>query len=74
MAWDEEEDTTTYRVVVSEDRKAYSILPDNKRPPVGWKDAGYQGRKKECLQYVQKVWADVRSLNLGEIEERIRLQ
>lgn len=73
MAWDEEEDTTTYRVLISEDRKAYSILPDNQRLPAGWKDAGFQDRKEECLEYIKRVWTDMRSLSLAEIEVRIRL-
>jgi MbtH protein len=73
MAWDEEEDTTTYRVLISEESKAYSILSDKEKPPVGWKDAGFQGRKEECLKYVQRVWTDVRSLSLDELEARIRL-
>ena len=72
MAWDEEEDTTTYRVLLSSESKAYSILPDKQRSPAGWKDAGFQGRKEECLKYIQKVWADMRPLSLREIEARIR--
>lgn len=73
MGWDEEEDTTTYRVLISEDRKTYAMLPDDQRPPAGWKDSGVQGPKAECLKYVQRIWADVRSLSLPEIEVRIRL-
>jgi MbtH protein len=73
MAWDEEEDTTTYRVLLSEESKAYSILPDKQRSPAGWKDVGFQGRKEECLKYIQKVWADMRPLSLREVEARIRL-
>ena len=73
MAWDEEEDTTTYRVLLSEETKSYSMLPDKDRPALGWKDAGFRGRKEECLKYIQRVWADMRSLSLDEIEVRIRL-
>jgi MbtH protein len=73
MAWDEEEDTTTYRVLISETSKAYSILPDNKRPPDGWKGEGFRGCKEECLKYIQRAWVDMRLLNLREIEARIRL-
>ena len=73
MAWDEEEDTTTYRVLLSEENKAYSILPDKQRFPAGWSDAGFQGRKEECLKYIQRAWTDMRPLSLREIEERIRL-
>ena len=73
MSWDEEEDTTTYRVLISDDRKAYAMLPENQRPPAGWRDAGFQDHKRGCLDYVQKVWTDVRLLSLREIEERTRL-
>jgi MbtH protein len=73
MAWDEEEDTTTYRVLISDASKEYSILPDNRRPPAGWKDAGFQGRREECLKYIQRVWADMRPLSLREVEARVRL-
>jgi MbtH protein len=74
MAWDEEEDTTTYRVLISEESKAYSILPGDRRPPTGWKDAGFEGRKEECLRHIQRIWADMRPLSLREIESRIRLR
>ena len=73
MAWDEEEDTTTYRVLLAEESKAYSFLPDNLRLPAGWKDAGFRGGKDECLKYIQRVWTEMRLLDLREIEERIRL-
>ena len=73
MAWDEEEDTTIYRVLISDDRTAYSVLPNNQRPPAGWRDAGVQDHKRGCLEYIQRVWTDVRLLSLREIEERIRL-
>jgi MbtH protein len=74
MAWDEEEDTTTYRVLLSGETKSYSILPEGQKPPLGWKDAGVKGRKEECLKYIQKVWVDVRSLSPDEIEERVWLR
>ena len=73
MSWDEEEDTTTYRVLLSADTRSYSLLPDRERPPLGWKDAGFQGGKEECLKYIQKVWADMRPLSLKEVEARTRL-
>ncbi len=74
MGWDEEEDTTTYRVLLSSERTAYSIYPDNRRPPAGWTDAGFRGRKEECLRHIQEVWTDMRPLSLREIEDRIRLR
>jgi uncharacterized protein YbdZ (MbtH family) len=73
MAWDDEDDTTTYRVLISEDRKTYSILPDNQKLPPGWRDAGFQDRKRGCLEYIRRVWTDARLLSLREIEDKLRL-
>ena len=73
MAWDDEEDTTTYRVLLAKESGAYSFLPDNQRLPAGWRDAGFRGRKDECLKYIQRTWAEMRPLSLSEIEERSRL-
>jgi MbtH protein len=73
MAWDDEEDTTTYRVLLTDESKAYTIFPEGQKLPVGWKDAGVKGRKEECLKYIQRVWAEMRPLSLDEIEERVRL-
>jgi MbtH protein len=73
MAWDEEEDTTTYRVLLNDESKAYTIFPEGQKLPIGWKDAGVKGRKEECLKYIQRVWAEMRPHSLYEIEERVRL-
>ena len=73
MSWDEEEDTTTYRVLLADESKAYTISLEGQKLPIGWKDAGVKGRKEECLRYVQRVWAEMRPLSLDEIEERVRL-
>jgi MbtH protein len=60
---DETEDTTLYRVVVN-DEEQYSIWPVDRELPLGWKDAGKQGLKAECLAYIQEVWTDMRPLSL----------
>jgi MbtH protein len=44
MSWDEEEDTTTYQVVVNHEEQ-YSICPDYMENPLGWKDVGKSGTK-----------------------------
>ena len=59
----DEEDTTLYRVVVNAEEQ-YSIWPANRELPLGWKDAGKQGLKAECLAYIQEVWTDMRPLSL----------
>jgi len=60
---DETEDTTLYRVVVNAEEQ-YSIWPADRELPLGWKDAGKQGLKAECLAYIQEVWTDMRPLSL----------
>lgn len=63
MAGDEEEDTTTYLVVVNHEEQ-YSIWPDYKEIPKGWKAVGKGGKKDECLAYIKEVWTDMRPLSL----------
>jgi len=63
MAWDDREDTTTYRVVVN-DEEQYSIWPTDRELPLGWREAGKQGLKQECLDYIKEVWTDMRPLSL----------
>lgn len=60
---DEQEDTTVYRVVVNHEEQ-YSIWPDQKETPAGWRDAGKKGSKAECLAYIKEVWTDMRPLSL----------
>jgi MbtH protein len=63
MSSDEDEDTTTYKVVVNHEEQ-YSIYPDYKENPLGWKDAGKSGTKQKCLEYINEVWTDMRPLSL----------
>jgi MbtH protein len=60
---DEEEDTTTYKVVVNHEEQ-YSIWPADRTNPAGWRDAGRSGPKAECLAYIKEVWTDMRPLSL----------
>ena len=54
MGRDEWEDTTIYKVVVNPDEQ-YSIWPADRENAFGWRDAGKQGTKKECLAYIEEV-------------------
>lgn len=62
MNWDNE-DTTIYQVVVNVEEQ-YSIWPEYKEIPGGWKAVGPKGLKQECLDYIEKVWTDMRPLSL----------
>ena len=63
MSWEEKEDTTIYNVVVNHEEQ-YSIWPEYKEIPLGWKAVGKKGLKQECLDYVKEVWTDMRPLSL----------
>ena len=63
MAIDEEEDLTTYKVVVNHEEQ-YSIWPVDRENPLGWEDRGPSGPKAECLAYINEVWTDMRPLSL----------
>lgn len=63
MNQNDREDTTIYRVVVN-DEEQYSIWPDYREIPYGWREAGKSGLKQECLDYIKKVWTDMRPLSL----------
>lgn len=65
MSWNDpdREDTTIYKVVVNHEEQ-YSISPEYKANPLGWRDAGKTGPKAECLAYIKEVWTDMRPLSL----------
>ena len=64
----DEQDDTTYKVVVNHEEQ-YSIWFAERENPAGWSDAGKHGSKAECLAYIEKVWTDMRPLSLRERAE-----
>jgi uncharacterized protein YbdZ (MbtH family) len=72
MAWNEQNDTTIYKVVVNHEEQ-YSIWPADRENPLGWRDVGKSGSKAECLSYIEVVWTDMRPLSLRKhMEEMAR--
>ncbi|WP_394833992.1 MbtH family NRPS accessory protein [Pendulispora rubella] len=61
MSWGD--DDTTFDVVIN-DEEQYSIWPSYKAIPAGWKAVGKQGKKAECLAYIDVTWTDMRPLSL----------
>jgi len=51
-------------VVVVNIEEQYSIWPDGKEIPPGWRSDGTVGTKEECLDHVERVWVDMRPLSL----------
>jgi MbtH protein len=64
------EDETRYKVVVNHEEQ-YSIWPEYRENALGWKDAGFSGLKKECLDYIEQVWTDMRPLSLRKKMEEM---
>lgn len=62
MAWEEDENLI-YTVVVNHEEQ-YSIWPEYKEIPKGWRAVGKTGLKAECLAYIKEVWTDMRPLSL----------
>ncbi len=68
--YSEEEDKTIYKAVVNEEEQ-YSIWPEYRENPRGWRDAGKVGLKVECLAYIKEVWTDMRPLSLRKKMEEL---
>jgi MbtH protein len=65
MTSSEDEDERDYVVVVN-DEEQYSIWLADKPVPNGWRLAGKQGKKADCLAYVGEVWTDMRPKSLRD--------
>ena len=60
-----DDEQTTYRVVVNHEEQ-YSIWPDGRENPAGWRDEGTRGSKQQCLDHINRVWTDLRPRSLRE--------
>lgn len=65
---DSQEDGTIYKVVVNHEEQ-YSIWPEDREPPLGWRAEGKRGTRKECIAYIEEVWTDMRPLRLRKAME-----
>lgn len=51
-------------LVVINDEEQYSIWPQSKRMPEGWRAIGEAKSKDECLAYIEQTWVDMRPLSV----------
>ncbi|ONI78086.1 MbtH family protein [Actinosynnema sp. ALI-1.44] len=56
---------TVFQVVVN-DEGQYSIWFADRELPSGWTAEGPNGSKKQCLDYIEKVWTDMRPRSVRE--------
>jgi MbtH protein len=54
-----------YTVVINHEEQ-YSIWPAGRPVPAGWREAGRDGSKEECLSYIEENWTDMRPLSLRQ--------
>ena len=48
-----------YKVVINHEEQ-YSIVPTDQTLSRGWREVGKIGTQKECLNYIEEVWTDMR--------------
>jgi MbtH protein len=65
----EDVDLGPWRAVVN-DEAQYSIWPLAHELPAGWRDAGCEGTRAECLAWIAEVWTDMRPRRVRESAER----
>ncbi|MDH4582503.1 MbtH family protein [Pseudomonas sp. BN415] len=63
MAFDRED--ATFKVLVNGEEQ-YSLWPEYKAVPTGWREAGKSGPKQDCLAFIEAVWTDMRPLSLRQ--------
>lgn len=67
MSWGDE--NTIFEVMINHEEQ-YSIWPSYKQIPAGWTAVGKQGKKEECLAYIEEHWTDMRPLSLRKAMEQ----
>ena len=61
----EQASSEPYQVVVN-DEEQYSIWPEGRELPLGWRAEGFTGSKEACLDHIEKVWTDMRPKSLRD--------
>lgn len=64
-----QDDTSLYKVVVNHEEQ-YSIWPQDRECPLGWREEGKSGTKQECLEHIKEVWTDMRPLSVRKQLDR----
>ncbi|KPA90332.1 MbtH family protein [Pseudomonas sp. RHF3.3-3] len=59
----DDNDQITFCVVMN-DEEQYSIWPQDRALPAGWRTVGKSGTRQACLDHIDQVWTDMRPLSL----------
>ena len=63
------DDGTQAYLVVLNDEEQYSIWPEGRELPPGWRAGGFTGTEADCLAHIDEVWTDMRPLSLRRAME-----
>ncbi len=78
IAKKEENECGVQYYVVKNHEEQYSIWPTYKPMPNGWRAVGEAKNKDACLEYIDKVWTDMRPLSLirqmEELEKKVETE
>jgi len=58
-----EDENGDYLVLVNSEEQ-YSLWPSFREIPGGWSSVGPRGKRKECLDWIEKNWTDMRPKSL----------
>jgi MbtH protein len=68
-----EDENGEFLVLVNEEGQ-YSLSPQSKEIPSGWKAVGPKGKRKDCLDWIGKTWTDMRPRSLIERMSQSKIQ
>ena len=66
-----EDENADYLVLVNHENQ-HSLWPAFREIPAGWKAIGPKGKRKECLDYIEQHWTDMRPQSLIDAMEKAR--
>lgn len=58
-----------YLVLVNHEEQ-YSLWPAFRDIPAGWTAVGPRGKRKECLDWIEATWTDMRPKSLRDAMEK----
>ena len=64
-----EDDNAEYLVLINHEEQ-YSLWPAFRDIPAGWTATGPRGKRRECLDWIDKNWTDMRPKSLKDAMEK----
>lgn len=64
-----EDENAEFLVLVNHEQQ-YSLWPGFREIPAGWTSVGPRGKRRECLDWIEKNWTDMRPKSLVDAMEK----